>query len=260
MKSNIILGVDIGGTGIKGALVDIETGELVSDRIRYKTPSPAYPEAIAEKVQLLVEELEYDGDIIGCGFPAVVVDGVAKSAANIHESWIGTNVVDLLAKATNKQVCVINDADAAGVAEAFFGTMKSHSGVAMLLTLGTGIGSALFVDGTLMPNTEFGHLYLKGQKIVVEKYASNAVRKKEELSYKEWASRLNKLFKHLDHIFSPNIIVLGGGVSKKFDEYQEHFKDLGFPIKPATLLNRAGLVGAAYYASQKALRPINQEG
>ncbi len=259
MKSNIILGLDIGGTGIKGALVDIKTGELVSERVRYKTPSPAYPEAIAEKVQMMVEELNYDGNIIGCGFPAIVVDGVAKSAANIHESWIGTSVTDLLSKVTNKQVLVLNDADAAGVAEANFGSMKSFNGVSILLTLGTGIGSALFVDGILMPNTEFGHLHLMGQKIVVEKYASNSIRKKEELSYEEWASRLNKLFKHLGLIFSPNIIVLGGGVSKSFEEYKEHFKDLGFPIQPATLLNHAGLVGAAYYAAQKALYPLNQE-
>lgn len=258
MKSNIILGLDIGGTGIKGALVDIKTGELVSERVRYKTPSPAYPDAIAEKVQLMVEELEYEGDIIGCGFPAIVVDGVAKSAANIHESWIGTSVSDLLGKATDKQVIVMNDADAAGVAEMYFGSMKSVSGVSILLTLGTGIGSALFVDGVLIPNTEFGHLHLKSQKIVVEKYASNSVRKKEDLTYKEWASRLNKLFKHLGHIFSPNIIVLGGGISKKFDDYKEHLKEAGFSIQPAILLNQAGLVGAAYYAAQKALQPINQ--
>ena len=165
MKSNIILGLDIGGTGIKGALVDVETGELVSERVRYKTPFPAYPDAVAEKVQMLVAELKYDGDIIGCGFPAIVVNGVAKSASNIHESWIDTSVEDILAKATGKQVVVINDADAAGVAEAYFGSMQSISGVSMLLTLGTGIGSALFVDGTLVPNTEFGHIHLKGQKL-----------------------------------------------------------------------------------------------
>jgi polyphosphate glucokinase len=259
VKSNIILGLDIGGTGIKGALVDVETGKLVSERVRYKTPSPAYPDAIAEIVQYLVEELNYDGDIIGCGFPAIVVDGVAKSASNIDKSWIDTSVEDILAKATGKQVVVINDADAAGVGEAYFGSMQSMSGVSMLLTLGTGIGSALFVDGTLVPNTEFGHIHLKSQKVVVEKYASNAIRKKEDLSYEEWASRLNKLFKYLGHIFSPKVIVLGGGISKKFDDYREHFEDLGFPIQPATLLNQAGLIGAAYYAAQKALIPINQE-
>ncbi len=259
MKSNIILGLDIGGTGIKGALVDVETGELVSERVRYKTPFPAYPDAVAEKVQLLVDELNYEGDIIGCGFPAIVIDGVAKSASNIHDSWIGTNVENILARATGKQVIVINDADAAGVAEAYFGSMKSKSGVSMLLTLGTGIGSALLVNGILVPNTEFGHIYLKSQKVVVEKFASNAIRKKEGLSYEEWASRLNKLFKYLDHIFSPNVIVLGGGVSKKFDEYKEYFVDLGFPIQPATLLNQAGLIGAAYFAAQKILAPINQE-
>ncbi len=253
MKSNIILGLDIGGTGIKGALVDVKTGKLVTERVRYKTPSPAYPEAVAAKVKQLIEELDYEGDIVGCGFPAIVINGTAKSASNIHKTWIDTSVSDLFAETTGKKFVVINDADAAGVAEAHFGAMKSSEGVSLLLTLGTGIGSALFIDGTLMPNTEFGHLHLKGQEMVVEKYASNAIRKKEELSFEEWASRLNTLLLHLGHLFSPSKIVLGGGVSKHFDEYKENFKGLDFPVRPASLFNHAGLIGAAFYASQKGL-------
>lgn len=257
MESNIVLGIDIGGTGIKGALVDIVTGNLISDRIRYKTPSPAYPEAVAEKVQALIKELNYDGEIIGCGFPAIIADGVAKSASNIHESWIDTNVEELLGNATGKQVFVLNDADAAGVAEMHFGSMKSSSGVSLLLTLGTGIGSALFVDEQLVPNTELGHLHLKGQKKVLEKYASNAIREKEDLSYEEWGYRLNEVLNHVADIFSPNAIVLGGGISKRFDDYKEYLDDFPFPILAASLKNRAGLIGAAHYASNKKLKLVN---
>ncbi len=258
MEGNIILGLDIGGTGIKGGLVDVITGKLVSERIRYKTPSPAYPKAIAEKVQQLIKELEYQGDIIGCGFPAIIIDGVAKSAANIHESWIDTNVEQLLGDATGKQVYVLNDADAAGVAEVYHGSMQNSSGVSLLLTLGTGIGSALFVDKELVPNTEFGHLHLKGQNNVVEKYASNTIRKEEDLSYEDWVKRLNMLLKHLALIFSPSIIVLGGGISKHYDDYKDYFGEFSFPVQPATLLNQAGLVGAAHYAFRKSQRLVNQ--
>ena len=250
MESNIILGVDVGGTGIKGALIDLSTGTLASERIKFKTPSPAYPHSVSEKIQLLVRELNYTGEVIGCGFPAIVDNGVAKSAANIHDSWIGENVSDLLGKATNKKVFVLNDADAAGVAEMKFGKLKGTHGVSILLTLGTGIGSALFVDGTLVPNTEFGHLYLKEHKVVCEKLASNKIRKAEELSFEDWASRLNKLLTHLGIIFSPNKIVLGGGVSKRFAEYGKYFEGLDFEVEPAQLLNGAGLVGAAMYAKQ----------
>jgi len=251
LKKDIILGLDIGGSGIKGALVNVKTGKLESDRIRFATPSPAFPDLVAETVQLLVNEIGYQGSIIGCGFPAVVSKGVAKSAANIHESWINTNVESLLSKATGKQVFVLNDADAAGVAEMNFGSMQENQGISILLTLGTGIGSALFVDDKLVPNTELGHIYLKDSKKIIEKMASNHIRKKENLSYKEWANRLNKLLRHLEHIFSPEIVVLGGGISKKFEEYCDYFDDFDFEIAPARLLNQAGLTGAALYAIQQ---------
>lgn len=259
MKSNIILGLDIGGTGIKGALVDIETGKLISERLRIKTPSPANPDSVADVVQLMVQKFEYTGEFIGCGFPAIIDNGVAKSAANIDKSWIGTNVEELFSKVTNKQVFVLNDADAAGVAEVNFGMLKNISGVGILLTLGTGIGSAVFVNGNLVPNTEFGHLYLKNHKKVVEKYTSNLIRKEEELSYEEWASRLKELLNHLDHIFSPNIIVLGGGVSKRYREYKSYFKGVDCDIESASLLNQAGLIGAAMFAVQRNRLLVSQD-
>lgn len=258
MKSNIILGLDIGGTGIKGALVDTNTGKSVSERIRMATPQPATPDAIADSVNQLIADIGYEGNYIGCGFPAIIRNGVAKSAANIDTSWIDVNVEKLLGDKTGKEVYVLNDADAAGVAEMSFGALKDTSGVSLLLTLGTGIGSALFIDGELVPNTEFGHLYLKDQNKIVEKYASNSARKRKDLNYEDWIARLNKLLKHLGNIFSPNMIVLGGGISKKFDSYNQYFKEFDFEISPASLLNHAGLIGAAMYAKQKSSTLISQ--
>ena len=259
MESKIILGVDIGGTGIKGALVDVQTGKAVSDRVRIETPQPATPEAVADTVDLLIKEIGYQGSIIGCGFPAIIKNGVAMSASNIEESWIGVNVEKLLSKKTGKEVFVLNDADSAGVAELNFGNLKDLGGVSILLTLGTGIGSALFVDNQLVPNTEFGHLYLKDHKKVVEKYASNLVRKRKDLSYKQWIARLNENLHHLNKIFSPSLIVLGGGVSKKFTDFEKYLDEFEFDVKPAKLLNHAGLIGAAVYAMQKSHAFIDQD-
>jgi len=259
LKSNIILGLDIGGSGIKGALVDVHTGKVVSERVRFETPQPATPKAVANTVDLLVKEIGYQGNIIGCGFPAIIKNGVSKSASNIEKSWIGENVEKLLSKKTGKHVFVLNDADAAGVAEMNWGRLKGTKGVSLLLTLGTGIGSALFVDDRLVPNTEFGHIYLKDHKRIVEKYASNLVRKRKELSYKEWVSRINENLHHLNKILTPSLVVLGGGVSKKFDEFKQFFDDFEFDIKPAKLLNHAGLVGAAMYGMQKSQAFISQD-
>lgn len=259
MESNIILGVDIGGSGIKGALVDVTTGKAVTERIRIETPKPAFPDAVAETVKLLIEEIGYEGSVIGCGFPAIVINGVAKSAANIDESWIDINVEKLLGEKTGKEVFVLNDADAAGVAEVNFGSLQRAEGVSILLTLGTGIGSAVFNQGMLVPNTEFGHLYLKDHKKVVEKYASNLIRKKKDLSFEEWINRVNKLLMHLDKIFSPSKVILGGGISKKFDDYQKYFDDFDFELAPAKLLNHAGLIGAAMFAMQQRNKLISQE-
>ncbi len=259
MESKIILGVDIGGTGIKGALVDTSTGKAVTDRIRIETPQPASPEAVADTVNILIKEIGYKGSIIGCGFPAIIHNGVAKSASNIDESWIGVDAEKLFSKKTGKEVFVLNDADAAGIAEVHFGRLKGASGVSILLTLGTGIGSAVFINGQLVPNTEFGHLYLKDHKKIVEKYASNSVRKRKDLDYEEWIMRLNELLNHLGHIFSPSNIVLGGGISKKFDDYEKYFDDFEFKLKPAKLLNHAGLIGAAIYGMEKSKNLIGQE-
>ncbi len=259
MKSKIILGLDIGGSGIKGALVDVISGKAVSERVRIETPQPATPKAVANTVDILIKEIGYQGNVIGCGFPAIIKNGVAKSASNIEESWIGENVEKLLSEKTGKEVFVLNDADAAGVAEMSCGRLKGTKGVSILLTLGTGIGSALFIDDQLVPNTEFGHLYLKEHKKVVEKYASNLIRKRKELTYKEWIARLNEKLHHLNKIFSPSLIVLGGGVSKKFDEFEEYLDVFEFDIKPAKLLNHAGLIGAAMYGMQRSKAFINQD-
>ena len=259
MKSKIILGLDIGGSGIKGALVDVSTGKAVSDRERIETPQPATPKAVANTVDLLIQKIGYDGNIVGCGFPAIIKNGVAKSASNIEKSWIGENVEKLLKKKTGKDIFVLNDADAAGVAEMNCGRLKGTKGVSILLTLGTGIGSALFVDEQLVPNTEFGHLYLKDHKRIVEKYASNHARKRKELSYKEWIARINEKLHHLNTIFSPSLVVLGGGVSKKFSDFEQYLDDFEFDVKPAKLLNHAGLIGAAMYGLQRSQTLINQD-
>lgn len=245
-KDNIILGVDIGGTGIKGGLIDITKGEMISERHRLATPKPATPEAVAETFADLVAHFNWEGPI-GVGFPAIVSHGVAQSAANIDKSWVGTNIEKLLSEACGCHVHVLNDADAAGVASMHYGAGKGEMGVVFMLTIGTGIGSALFIDGTLVPNTELGHLYLKGQDQVAEKMISKAARKAQGLSWKEWGPHFNQYLLHLQRLFSPDLVILGGGGSKNFDEFKDAITT-NFRVKPAGYLNKAGSVGAAYYA------------
>lgn len=249
MDDNIILGVDIGGTGIKGGLIDIQKGEMVSERFRLKTPQPSTPEAVAATFKELVLNFNWTGPI-GVGFPAVVSHGVALSAANIDKSWINTDVKHLLSEASNCPVHVLNDADAAGVAAIRYGAGKGEKGVVLMLTIGTGIGSALFIDGRLVPNTEFGHLYLKNHTKVIEKSVSKAARTEEGLSWQKWGTRFNIYLQHLERLLSPDLIILGGGGSKQFEEYKDELK-VGFRVKPAGFLNKAGAVGAAYYAHYK---------
>ena len=184
-----ILGIDIGGSGIKGAIVDTATGELKSERIRLVTPQPATPEAVAQTLKELVDQIGYKGPI-GCGFPARVINGEVLTAANIDKSWINVKVEDLFSKVTGQKVFVANDADVAGLAELTFGAVKDYKGPVLFLTIGTGIGSALFINGQMYPNTEFGHIKFKGD--IAEHYCSDAVREREELGYKEWGERLNK--------------------------------------------------------------------
>jgi len=246
MSDNLILGIDIGGSGIKGAIVNIETGELVSERHRIETPQPSLPNSVAKVLKEMVDFFNWKG-MIGCGFPAIVKKGVAMSAANIDKKWIGTDVKKVFEKATGCSVNIVNDADAAGMAEIQFGAGKNKDGVVMLLTIGTGIGSAVFVDGVLSPNTELGHLYLKGQEKVVEKYAAGSIRKKEKLKWDKWGERFNEYLVHLERLYSPDLFILGGGASKKFENYKDELK-VDVKVKPAKMLNNAGIIGAAVYA------------
>lgn len=242
-----ILGIDIGGSGIKGAIIDVESGCLKSERIRIPTPSPASPQAVAATVAELVQQLNWQG-LIGCGFPAIIVNGVAKSAANIDPAWIGTDVAALLTAATGCPCVVINDADAAGLAEMRFGVGKNRAGSVIVITVGTGLGSAFFSNGMLYPNTELGHLRLKAGP--AERYASAAVRKKEALSWNAWSKRLNRFFSHVERLFSPELIIIGGGISRKHEKFFP-LLDTRAELLPAQFRNQAGIIGAACRAAEQ---------
>ncbi|MEL7021277.1 MAG: ROK family protein [Bacteroidota bacterium] len=248
MQQQQILGIDIGGSGIKGAIVEVATGQLLTERIRLETPQPATPTAVAATVSKLTDQLEWYNKPIGCGFPAIIQRGYARSAANVDDSWLETGVHQLLTHATACPVSVLNDADAAGYAEMKFGVGKNEMGTVLLITIGTGLGSALFVDGQLVPNTELGHLKLSGD--IAENYASNRVRKIEELSWKEWGSRFNIYLQHLERLFTPDLFILGGGSSKKYEKFAKYLTTSA-RIAPAELLNNAGIVGAALYAYEQ---------
>jgi polyphosphate glucokinase len=239
-----ILGIDIGGSGIKGAPVDIKTGTLSSERHRIATPQPATPEAVVEVTAQVVEHFDWQGPI-GCTFPAVIKEGVAYSAANVDVTWIGANGQDLLKQKTGCPVLFINDADAAGIAEMQFGAGKGYKGVVIILTLGTGIGSAIFVNGVLVPNTEFGHMEIRRKD--AEHRASDRVRKDENLSWKQWAKRVNEFLTRMELLFSPDLFIIGGGVSKKHDNFLPLLKTQA-EIVPAKLRNEAGIIGAAIAA------------
>ena len=244
----LILGVDIGGSGIKGAIVDTETGELKTERHRIETPQPATPEAVAAVLAKLVKHFDWNG-LVGCGFPAAIQHGVVRTASNISKEFIGTNIDTLFSESTNCACFNVNDADAAGMAEMHFGEGAGQNGVVLLITIGTGLGTALFTDGHLMPNTELGHIYLENGKLA-EHYASDATRKTEDLGWKSWGTRFNSYLTMMDNLFWPDLIILGGGASKKFDKFNTQIK-LDTPVKPAAFLNQAGIVGAALYARSR---------
>lgn len=239
-----VLGIDIGGSGIKGALVNTKKGELATERHRIPTPQPAKPAPVAEVVGKIAKHFKWKGPI-GCTFPAIARDGVTYSAANVHKDWIGTNARKLFQKETGCPVVVLNDADAAGVAEMAFGAGKGKKGVVMMLTLGTGIGSAIFIDGVLVPNTELGHLEVRGKE--AEHRAADSIRKKEDLSWKQWANRLDEVFAVYEDLFSPELFIVGGGVSKRAGKFIPRLT-IKTPVVPAQLLNEAGIVGAAMAA------------
>ena len=241
-----ILGIDVGGSGIKGAPVDTESGELVRERIRIKTPRPAKPKAVINTIAELVNQFEYSGPL-GVGFPAVILDGIVMSAANVDYRWINYPGVEGISKAVGQPVALVNDADAAGIAEMTFGAGRDQMGVVMILTLGTGIGSALFIDGKLVPNSELGHMYLRNRKIDAEDYASDRIRVKKKLTWKAWAGRLDNYLHYIETLFSPNLIILGGGVSKKHNKFIPRLT-VRTEVVPAELLNEAGIVGAAMAA------------
>ena len=239
-----ILGIDIGGTGIKGAPVDLDTGMLTKERYRLPTPEGAKPKAVAEVVGKLVKHFAWQGPI-GCGFPAIVRSGVTLSAANVHSKWINTDASKLFTAVTGCPVYVLNDADAAGLAEMEFGAGKDQKGVVLMITIGTGLGSALFVDRRLVPNTELGHIELGGKD--AESIASDAARLRLKLSYKKWAARFNLYLSRLEFLFSPDLIILGGGAVKKQEKWLPLLK-LSTPIAIARAGNEAGIVGAALSA------------
>jgi polyphosphate glucokinase len=241
MKKRKVLGIDIGGSGIKAAPVCTKDGLMLGLRHRIPTPSPATPASVAPVIDEMVRHFKWKG-LIGCGFPAVVQNGVAKTASNIDDSWIGTNANKVFSQATGLPVFVVNDADAAGLAEMKFGAGEGKRGLVLLCTIGTGIGTVLFNDGRLVPNTEFGHIEFRGMD--AEKYVSDATRKAEELSWQDWAVRFSDYLKALEKLIWPDLIILGGGASKKGDKFLQYL-DCMTPVVPAQLLNNAGLVGAA---------------
>lgn len=240
-----ILGIDFGGSGIKGAPVNIQTGTLSAPRFRVPTPVPSKPDPVAEAVAEITRHFDWNGPI-GITIPAVVRRGVVYTAANIHKKWIGTDAVALVSHATGCPTYAMNDADAAGLAEMTFGAGRGRNGVVMIITIGTGLGTALFTDGHLLPNTELGHIEVEGQD--AELIASDATRKRENLSWKKWAKRLNIYLGKLEALFSPDLMILGGGVSKEAENFIPLLR-LNAEVVPAQLRNEAGIIGVAEAAS-----------
>ncbi len=248
-ESQFAVGIDIGGTGIKGALVNLDTGELVSDRVKIPTPEGGEPEAIAQTVVEIVNQLPgVTPDVpLGVCFPAIVKNGTTHSAANVSQRWIGFSAEKLFEDALGRPIRFINDADAAGYAEVQYGAASGHHGSVLVTTLGTGIGSAFIYRGTLIPNFELGHLPYNGDSY--EKFAANSAREREELSYPVWAERLQLFYSELEFLFSPDLFIVGGGVSKSHEKFLPLLK-LETPIIAAQLRNNAGIMGAAALAKQ----------
>jgi polyphosphate glucokinase len=252
-KPDVVLGIDVGGTGIKGALVHAKRGKLASERHRFRTPQPATPEAIAAAVATTVGHFNWTGSV-GVTLPGLVRRGVVETAANLDPAWAGVDAQALLSGASGLPTTILNDADAAGLAEVRFGAGRGHEGTVIVLTLGTGIGSSLFIDGCLVPNTEFGHLELGG--IILEQRASNVVRKREDLTWEAWAARVQDVLDHLEFVLAPDLFIIGGGVSRP--QRWRKFSHLLRPraeILPAKLQNEAGLIGAAWAARNYAGPP-----
>lgn len=244
---NTAFGLDIGGTGIKGGIVDLTTGELVSERVRFDTPQPATISGVLDTAAAVVAEVGWTGPV-GCAFPGIVKHGVVGSAANVDDEWLGEHLEEHLAARLGAPVRTLNDADAAGLAEMRLGAGSGHEGVVLMLTLGTGIGSALFIDGRLVPNTELGHLEIDGA--IAEARGSAAARKREDLSFEEWGARLHRYFAHLERLFTPDLFIVGGGISRRADEFL-HFISVQAPVIPARLRQNSGIVGAALHSVEQ---------
>ncbi len=238
------MGIDIGGSGIKGALVDTTSGEFASERKRIETPQPSTPAAVAAVVAQLASHFGWSA-AIGCTFPAVVKQGVTMTAANVHQDWVGADARALLQEATGSPVVVLNDADAAGVAEMRFGAGRDRAGLVAILTLGTGIGSSLFIDGRLVPNMELGHLIIRGKD--AETRATDRARQEKGYSWKQWGKRVSEYLEYLESLITPDLFIIGGGVSKRYHKFFPYIK-CKTEIVPARLRNRAGIVGAALAA------------
>ena len=245
VSDNIVMGVDIGGTGIKGAPVDIDKGELAGERFRILTPHPATPKAVADVVGEVVEHFDWKGPV-GATFPAVVKDGMTLSAANVDKEWIGANADEIFTDRLGMPVTVLNDADAAGLAEMRFGAGRDRNGVVIIVTLGTGIGCGMFLDGKLVPNTELGHIEINGKD--AETFAADSVRERKELSWKKYATRVELYLRKLDALLWPDLIIIGGGASKKADKFLPLI-DVRPEVVAAGLQNEAGIVGAALAAA-----------
>lgn len=241
-----VFGIDIGGSGIKGAPVDTQSGELLEERVRIKTPKPATPEAIVDTAVEVVREAGWEGSV-GCGFPAVVKDGVVRTAANIDKAAIGFDLGEALRREMGSPVSIVNDADAAGLAEVRWGAGRDENGVVLMLTLGTGIGTSLFAGGRLVPNTEFGHIEVRGED--AEYRAADSARKRDDLSWKEYAKRLDEYLHRIEFLLWPDLIVIGGGISKKSEKFFPHLT-ARTKVVPAEMHNNAGIAGAALAGTQ----------
>ena len=243
-----ILGIDVGGSGMKGGIVNTETGEMISERFRIPTPESRKPEDMAAVIAEIVNQFDYKGKV-GCGFPTVIKKGFCKSPGNLDPSWVGVNVEKLFEDKTGLDFTVVNDADIAGYASMEYGVGKGIEGLVLMITIGTGLGSGAFYNGKLIPNFELGQIpYKKYDKI--ELWAAASAKEREELSYKKWGKRFNKFLEYVDLIVAPDLILLGGGTSKDFDEFKEYIK-IDTPIIPAELQNHAGIIGAAAAAVHK---------
>jgi polyphosphate glucokinase len=246
------IGIDIGGSGIKGALVNTKKGSLIGERIRLETPEGATPEEVVARVAEIVHQLDSNDETpIGICFPAIVKEGVTLSAANVSSDWVGLKAEQLFAKALGRNIVLVNDADAAGIAEIKYGAGQERKGLVLMVTLGTGIGTALFMNGKLIPNSELGHLEIEG--VDYETMAAYSAKERENLSFTAWAKRLTKYFNQIDRLLSPDLVIIGGGISKQHQEFLPLI-DSKIKFVPAQAKNNAGIVGAAFLA-RKRLKP-----